>query len=227
MNASVLSGVSSFRRVAGFINALAVVGLVWTGVASAQVTTDPKTNLIRNGSFETATTDPTWPDAWNSPRLGSWSWEKDEAGGRYVRLNTTEPNQVLLLYQLVDLPADVKALELTLRARVIGLRCGTESWFDARVMTDFKSASGAKVRGAKTITFRKDTEGWVERKVTFTVPEEAVALEIMPTLFRTYAGTFDIDEIALRSVPAPAPVAPAAGAPAAGAAAPATAPAAP
>jgi hypothetical protein len=86
---------------------------------------------------------------------------------------------------------------------------GAQLWFDARIMADFKSAAGAKVKGAKPLVFRKNTD-WVERKVSFLVPEGAVALEIMPALTQVDAGSFDIDDLTVEVIdPASIPQAPA------------------
>jgi|GEM_PF-756858 hypothetical protein len=185
------------------------------GVFAAQTVSateiEPGTPLLSNGDFEVSTVEAHWPDHWSRPKAGSSSWEIED-GKRFLRINATAPGELVLVYRIVNIPSGVKAVELSLRARVIGLKCGPQPWFDARVMTDFKNAAGVKVKGARPISFRKDTDGWIERKVRFAVPEGAVAFEIMPSLFRTYSGTFDIDEIQLAVIdPAqlnPAPAAP-------------------
>ncbi len=166
--------------------------------------------LLPNGDAELATSEPGWPDHWSRPTSGSFSWD-EENGRRYIRLNTTEPGQVVLTYRSLPITPDIKAVQVSLRARVIGLKCGPQSWFDARVMSDFKTKDGQKLKGARTISFRRDTDGWVERSVRFAVPEGAALLELMPTLFQTYSGTFDIDELIVTAIdpaelaPAPAP----------------------
>ncbi len=150
--------------------------------------------LVTNGDFETATLEATWPDDWSRPKAGSSSWEKED-DRHCIRINTTEPGETVLIYRVIPVPADAKALEMSLRARVIGLKCGPQPWFDARIMADFKTPTGQKLKGARPLAFRKDTDGWVERKVRFLVPSGGVALEIMPTLFQAYSGSFDIDEL--------------------------------
>lgn len=192
----------------------ALAGIVALGLGAAhgvaQTAPAAAVQLLPNGDFESATQDPNWPDHWSRPNAGSFSWDA-EGGKRYLRLNVTEPGQVVLSYRSVTIPAGVKALQLSLRARVIGLKCGPQAWFDARVMTDFKTKDGAKLKGAKSISFRKDTGEWVDRSVRFAVPDGAAALEIMPSLFQAYSGTFDLDEILLVVIDpaelAPAPVA--------------------
>lgn len=195
-----------------------VIGLLFSSVLGAQTSSAPA-QLLPNGDLEAATVEANWPDFWSRPSAGSSSWDAED-GRRYLRMNATAPGEVVLTYRSINLPPEVKALQLSLRARVIGLKCGPQAWFDARVMTDFKTKDGQKVKGAKTIVFRKDTDGWVQRTVSFSVPEGAAVLEIMPSLFQTYSGTFDIDEIILTPVnepPAPAPAPAATPAPAASA----------
>ncbi len=157
--------------------------------------------LLSNPEFDSATSDPSWPDDWPRPRGGAWSssW-KNEDGRKFISLTATEPGQTILVYRLVPIPSDVKAVELTLRARVTGLKPGPKAWFDARVMTDFKNANGAKIKGARAISFRKSTDGWVDKSVRFAVPEDATAIELMPTLFEVDAGTFDVDMLQLTAI---------------------------
>lgn len=169
--------------------------------AAARAETPAAQPLILNGDFELSTIEPNWPDHWGQPRAGSSSWEAEE-GRRYIRLNTTTPGETVLIFRSIAIPPEVKAVKLTLRGRVIGLKCGAQSWFDARVMADFKNPAGNKLKGAKAISFRKDTEGWVERSVSFAVPEGATVLELMPCLFQAYSGTFDIDELQLTAIDA-------------------------
>lgn len=171
-------------------------GLFSTG---AQAQTSVGKPLVINGDFELSTIEPNWPDHWGQPRAGSSSWEAEE-GRHYIRLNVINPGETVLIFRSVAIPADVKAVKLSLRARVIGLKCGSQSWFDARVIADFKNPAGVKLKGAKALSFRKDTDGWVERSVSFAVPEGAAVLELLPCLFQAYSGTFDIDDLQLTAI---------------------------
>lgn len=175
------------------------VTLALAPLAAQPAPASAPTQLLPNGDMEAATSEANWPDHWSRPTAGSCSWDQDE-GKRYLRMNVTEPGQVVLTYRSIALPPEVKAVQVSLRARVIGLKCGAQSWFDARIMADFKTKDGQKLKGAKAIVFRKDTEGWVERSVRYAVPEGASVLEIMPTLFQAYSGTFDIDEIIITPI---------------------------
>lgn len=182
---------------APFLRRLALAtGLLFAGLLIPQAAL---ANLIGNGDFETATDNPNWPDGWAHPKSGSCSYEIED-GRRFIRMNATAPGETIILFRNVPIPAGVKAVELSLRARTIGLQPGTQPWFDARVLADFKSISGEKLRGARPISFRRDTDGWVERKIRFAVPEGAVSIDIMPSLFQVYTGTIDIDEVQLKEI---------------------------
>ena len=85
--------------------------------------------------------------------------------------------------------------------RCSDLKPGKEPWFDARILLDFKDAAGNKLSGGPSAPYtRKNTEGWVERRIQFLVPAEALTLEFMPALFQVERGTFDLDDIVLKPI---------------------------
>ncbi|MBK8094550.1 MAG: cellulase family glycosylhydrolase [Verrucomicrobiaceae bacterium] len=154
--------------------------------------------LISNGSFEIADKKKSWPADWSGTATSAgMSWETG-ASGRHIRLESTTPDKTLMLFRVISLPADARALELTWRQRVTGLKPGKEPWFDARLLMEFKGMDGKKMAGApKPPTSRKDTEGWVTRQTRFLVPEGAVTLELMPALFQVKSGTLELDDFVL------------------------------
>ncbi|MEI8311639.1 MAG: glycoside hydrolase family 5 protein [Verrucomicrobiota bacterium] len=156
-------------------------------------------SLIPNGGFEVDANGDGWPDTWERPKSGS-TWE-NENGNRFLRISAPAPDQLVILYQSYDIPAGIKALELTWSERVTGLKMGRLPWFDARILFEFKDAAGKTLpdKPAPADT-RKDTVGWEERSVQFLVPPDAVSLALMPALFRAEAGTFDLDNISLKPV---------------------------
>lgn len=158
-------------------------------------------SLITNGDFETdAKKADQWPDDWAHPKGATW---EEENGNHFLRLSSSEPGQTILLQRVLNLP-EAEAVELTWRQRVSDLKVGKEPWFDARILMDFKDAAGKKLPGASPAATRNNTQGWVERKVAFLVPEGAVTLELMPALFQVQKGTFDLDDLSLKPVdPAP------------------------
>lgn len=127
-----------------------------------------------------------------------------ENGNHFLRLKSTEAGKTILLYRSIDLPANVRALELKWRQRVSDLKVGKEAWHDARIILNFKSADGKQLSSPSAPYSRGDTKGWEDRTETFLVPQGAVRLEFMPALFQVEQGTFDLDDITLKAVdPAP------------------------
>lgn len=160
-------------------------------------------SLLTNGNFETDSKGAGTPDHWGSPKNGV-SWPQEE-GNRFLRLNSTAPGEMVMVYRTVDLPPETRAVEMSWRQRVTGLKRGKNSWFDARIMIDALDASGKKTpKQPGALYTNKDTGGWVERTKTFLVPEGAVTLALMPSLFQVNAGTFELDDIRMRPAdPAP------------------------
>lgn len=155
-------------------------------------------SLLPNGDFEAADKGGSWPAGW--PKLTEGSWEK-EGDNHFLRLKATEPGKTVMLYRLIDLPAGTKALELSWRQRVTDLKPGKEPWFDARIMMEFKDAAGQKLKEKPSPPYtRNNTEGWVEKHTQFLVPEGAIALEFMPSLFQVVRGTLDLDDIVFKAV---------------------------
>lgn len=162
---------------------------------------DPSTSLVANGGFEIDANDDAWPDGWGKPKSGGS--RQSEAGNHFLRLASTQPGEMVLLFQPIKLPAEVRALELAWRWRIADLQPGRQAWHDARIMLDFRDAAGNKLAGGPSAPYtRKNTDGWTERSVQFLVPPGATTLELMPTLFEVAAGTFDLDDVTLRPVDA-------------------------
>ena len=153
-------------------------------------------SLVPNGSFEADKNSVGWPDGWVRAK-GGVTWLAED-GNHFLRLAASQPGELVMLYQPVTIPAGVMALELTWRQRVSGLKPGKQPWFDARILLEFKDASGTKLAGAPSApNTRKSTDGWVARSTKFLVPAGAHTLEFMPALFQVEAGTFDVDDVAI------------------------------
>src|SRR4051794_22567228 len=96
------------------------------------------TSLWPNGSLELDADHDGWPDQWARPKTGG-TWE-NESGNHFLRLTSAQPGEMVMLYQQVRIPESVKAIELTFKWRVSNLKKGKQTWFDARIMMDFKDA---------------------------------------------------------------------------------------
>jgi endoglucanase len=182
---------------------LSLLGALALGVtAHAQTDFTPEI-LLPNSSLEADADGDNWPDAWPKGGKGI-TWEQEE-GNCFLRLHAAEPGHDTMVY--LELPAQAgTALAVRLRQRVSGLVRGDQNWYDARVIMEFRGADGKVVgRPPAPIISAKDTAGWVEREATFSVPDGAARLVIMPYLFKVKAGTLDIDDFVVRTTD-PAPV---------------------
>jgi endoglucanase len=151
-------------------------------------------SLVPNGDFESAKK-PGWPDHWGHPKGATWEVNGDN---HYLRLTSTKPGEMISLYQPIDLPAEVQALELSWKQRVTGLKTGKLPWFDARIMLEFRDAGNQVLSHKPSPPYAQhDTKGWVTRSTKFLVPAEALTLVLMPALFQVERGTFDIDDVKL------------------------------
>ncbi|QDT14146.1 glycoside hydrolase family 5 protein [Alienimonas californiensis] len=188
-------------RGAAFALGLVLLGAAGalTPTAFAQDAQTPAASLTPNPDFEVDQNGDGKPDGWaDAPTGGSWAVED---GNRFLRLTSPKPGETVMLYQELTIPEGVEALKLSWRQRVEGLKVGRQSWFDARIMMEFMDAERKKVSpGPPAPSSRKDTDGWVEREVEFLVPAGARGLKFMPSLFQVQAGTFDLDDLALRPV---------------------------
>ncbi len=185
------------RRSKSAALALVVLAALTCGAA-------PEVLLVANANLESDADGDQWPDGW--PRMkadGAWVAEE---GNHFIRLTSPQPGAMVMLYHEIKIPSGVEAVEVSWRQRLTGLKKGKQSWFDARIMMEFMSASREKVTpGPKVPSSGRDTAGWETRSVRFLVPEGAATLKFMPALFQVAAGVWDLDDIVIRAID-PAPV---------------------
>lgn len=191
-----------FSGAARFACLAAVCGVITLSASASE-------NLVPNGNLETPNATKDWAANWPKSTGGKASWQA-EGTDHFIRLEASEAGKMAMIYRQVPLHG-AQAVELTVRVRVTGLVKGVQPWFDARIMASFRDPGSKELAGSKpkAISFGKDTEGWVERKVVMNVPLGAESLAIMPTLLQVEAGMLDITEVTLKAVE-PVVVAPAA-----------------
>lgn len=161
--------------------------------------------LLTNGNFQSDTDGDNVPDGWAKPK-GGVSYPV-EGKNRFLRLTSVKADETVMTYRQIRVPRGVKALEMSWKQRTADLKVGKQSWYDARIMLQFKDADGEKVAGSPPApNTNKNSNGWVEKSVKFLVPDGAVFLEFMPSLLQVQSGTFDLDDIVLKETDA-APVA--------------------
>jgi len=152
--------------------------------------------LIPNSSMELDADANLWPDDWPKLKSGG-SWEQ-EAGNHFIRITSTTPGEMVMLYREITIPEGVLELTLTWKQRISNLTLGEQKWFDARIMMEWMDGARNKISDKPTIPSRnKNTDGWEEKSISIFVPDGARILKFMPSLFRVKAGTFDIDDVQL------------------------------
>lgn len=154
--------------------------------------------LIGNGDFESL--EDGKPKGWG---LKEGATLEEEDGNHFMRLTTTEPDKVVMVYRLVFLPPDVKALELKYKVRYENIKVGKENYFDGRIMMNFIDENKKKT-SVKAPSFRGTKAQWETRTQQLKVPEGARQLEMMFTLFRASSGQLDFDDITLTPIDAAA-----------------------
>ena len=174
----------SYRGIVALILGLAAA------VAPAAGPPKAAESLLNNGDF--AKVDARgWPVDW--PRVDGATWEK-EGDARFLRLRSSKPGQMILLFRRADLPSPPPVgLEIRLRVRYQGIKPGEKAWYDGRVMANFKDKAGRVLKPGPTVpAFRGSSAGWVDHTYFVKVPVSAAYLEIMPCLFQPAAGTLDL-----------------------------------
>jgi endoglucanase len=167
---------------------------------------DDTASLIKNPGMETDSNQDGWPDNWPHLKSGG-SWET-EGGNHFIRLSAPEPGKLTSLYLEVPVPAGVQALEVSWRWRLTNVKPGEKPWFDARFMMEFMDGSRAKLNPSPSPAYGKgSTKGWIDKKISFLVPEGAKFLKFMPSLFNVASGTMDIDDIVIRPTDPAGPLA--------------------
>ena len=153
-------------------------------------------SLLSNGRFE-KDGGGNWPADWPHPEGTTWEKEGDF---HFLRFQSSKPDSMIMIYRQIILPTPLPpALELRIRVRYDNIQVGKQSWFDGRVIFEFRDQAGGALGINKPLTqpgsfpiFRGSSKGeWVEQSVILRVPEKAYLLAVMPCLFQVAAGTLD------------------------------------
>ncbi len=159
-----------------------------------------ETNLLSNGDFETAKAGAETPKDWPMPQGVSWL---EEDGNHFLRLEAV-PDKMITVYRELPLKGAPKAMKLTFRARVNDLQRGKANWHDGRVILELRDADDKKMSPATgapgTRSFKGTSKGWEQNEVEFIVPEDAVKLVVMPSMFSAASGSYDLDDMVLVAV---------------------------
>ncbi|MES2307674.1 MAG: cellulase family glycosylhydrolase [Verrucomicrobiota bacterium] len=182
-------------------NFLAQVASIRSGASTFML--GNRGSLISNQSFEVTNKNGNGPEDWGTLSPGVSG--KVEEGNHFLRMRSSESDKMVAIYRSFNIPSGIKAMELSWRERVTGLKIGKMPWFDARIIVEFRDEDGIKMNQKPSAPYTtKDTKGWEKRSFKFLIPEDALSLSLMPALFQVSEGTFDIDDITLTATdPAP------------------------
>lgn len=150
-------------------------------------------SLLPNGAFDELDA-LGHPVGW--PKAPAAAWVVEE-GNRFLRLTSTGAGKMDAVHVPVKVAPELRALELRYRARVTDLTRGEKTWNDARVIINFKDASGKDAGSASPSYHRASTKGWKQMSLRFLVPQGVASLDFMPALFEVQSGVFDLDDITL------------------------------
>ena len=176
------------HKIVAFLLIVVAAGKLFAAEAAAQ---PAGPSLLSNGKFALDAKAAQWPDDWPHPEGATWEKEGDT---RFLRLRSSQPGQMILVYRRVDFPTPAPAaLEIRLRLRYTDVKPGEQNWFDARIMGHFKNRAGRILKPEpETPYFAGTSAGWIDRTYLAKVPVGAAYFEIMPSLFQPARGTLDL-----------------------------------
>ena len=161
---------------------------------SADASANQGTSLLSNPDFSLETRDPSWPDDWGHAQPGITLGT--ENGAHYLHLVQQTPGKMLVAYREIKIPDGVKGIQITIRYRTAGIVHGKQNWMDARAIFHYMDATRKQLKPEpKVIGFSTKAATWTEGSVTAPVPDGAVTLVLMPSLFMANAGTLDLAEV--------------------------------
>ncbi len=114
-------------------------------------------DLISDGGFTAA-------DAASAWSAGSGVAIATDPASRFMHLEA-DPSKMVMAYQLIPV-AGLKALHLSYRARWKGVQRGSQMWFDARMLLDFKDKEKEKVTASPSHSnYTGSSDGWQSRTI--------------------------------------------------------------
>ena len=170
---------------------LLIVGLATFLVVGRSAGDDRPLPLLSNGNFEAARDGR--PADWPLPPNAEW---KLESTNHFLRLTASADNVVSVSRDISIKGAG--ALALTWRERHLNLKPGGNPDEDARIIIEFRDATGRPVPGAPPIpSYNGSSAAWRIQSLQFLVPKGAQTLLLRPVLNRAASGTFDLDDVNL------------------------------
>ena len=95
-------------------------------------------------------------------------------------------------YVQVRFPSGTEGAVISAEVKIEGVKKGAQSWFDARIMTDFLDAGWKKLKGGPNIGGWSGTKDWFSVRKSVKVPEGAIGMAVMPCLFNVKSGAMSV-----------------------------------
>lgn len=161
-------------------------------------------SLLPNGDFELANETGDWPAGWGHRSDGSGMTWQAEQGKHFLRLVSQKPGQMLMLYRLIAVPADIKGINVSLRYRTADVKVGQQKWFDVRAIVDFLDGAGQTVKGGSPLVCSTKAADWKDVSRSYLVPTGATQLKLMAGLFQVATGQVELASIQVTALDAAA-----------------------
>ncbi len=193
----------NFIRVIGVAALMTLVASIgFSGGSSARAAGQSGRSILANGNFSTPDKSGGWPKGWGKgPGI---SWKTGKNGKHFMRLMSQTPPKIVMLYRSVALPAGCKGIRIQIRYRTKGVKRGAQDWNYAQAICHYLDGNSDQVHpGPAVIHFAKQTKGWTDVTEKAVVPGGVTALQIMPGLWRTKAGTLDLAEVRVTALRRP------------------------
>lgn len=153
-------------------------------------------SLLPNGNFAAVGSDPALPEGWTNLKDGLITRETNEEGGHFVRLTSTEPDQLVQLSGTVAIPPGTKGLDFAARFRTANVKFGKSFVNDARTQFRFFDSGGNPAeKNPGDVIFTSHAKDWTLISRSFLVPEGAAILAVNLTINKAASGTLDVNEV--------------------------------
>ena len=118
-------------------------------------------------------------------------------GKRDFAVPFTGEGKMGMVYTPVFFPKGTEGAVISLEAKVTDVVRGSQSWFDARMMTDFIDSACKKVKTGPVIGGWKGTKDWFAVRKSVKIPEGAAGIALMPCLFNVKSGAFEVRNLSV------------------------------
>jgi hypothetical protein len=138
---------------------------------------------------------------WEWTRFGNVSLVQEAAGNHYLRITHEQKDPTLQACACFTLNPRWKALEVSCRMKVFGLKMGNALFLTASVVLRWKDKDDKLLSYAPSLTLTHDTD-WTTLHEILVVPPSAAHLDIEAANIGD-AGEMGFDDVVFRPTPAP------------------------